>query len=123
MSSIIQAMDVSKQAFEERMNETNSYMRSKKLPAVLKDKIRDYMRARYKDGRMVDETAVLSSLSPALKVEVMASCAKELATKVPWLRNNKILHSRVSELSEPVRCCFAFCFVFNLIFFPLIAFL
>ena len=101
ISTIIHSMDIAKSAFEDRMNATNGYMRSKKLPSELRDKIRDYMRARYKDGRMVDEPAVLSSLSPALKREVMACCAKELAEKVPWLRNDVVLHSRVSEIAEP----------------------
>jgi CRP-like cAMP-binding protein len=59
------------------------------------------MRARYKDGRMVDEAAVLSSLSPALKSEVMACCAKELATKVPWLRNHPKLHTQIATIAVP----------------------
>jgi len=101
ISTILHSMDTAKSAFEETMNATNAYVRKKKLPGELRDKIRDYMRARYKDGRMVNEPAVLSSLSPALKREVMTHCAIELAVKVPWLRNNPVLHSRVSEIAVP----------------------
>lgn len=59
------------------------------------------MRARYKDGRMIDEAAVLSSLSSTLKSEVMACCAQELSVKVPWLRNNPNLHTQVSAMAVP----------------------
>ena len=50
---------------------------------------------------MFDERAVLDSLSPPLKREVMAACARELKSKVPWLRDDPVLHARVSSIAEP----------------------
>ena len=46
ISTILHNMDVAKRAYELRMNAANAYMRTKKLPSLLRDKIRDYMRAR-----------------------------------------------------------------------------
>ena len=51
---------------------------------------------------MFDEAAVLASLSPPLKREVMAACASELKAKVPWLRDDPVLHARVSSIAEPI---------------------
>lgn len=50
---------------------------------------------------MFDEAAVLASLSPPLKREVMAACAQELKDKVPWIRDDPVLHARVSSIAEP----------------------
>lgn len=50
---------------------------------------------------MFDEASVLASLSPPLKREVMAACAQELKDKVPWIRDDPVLHARVSSIAEP----------------------
>ena len=47
ISTILHNMDAAKRNYELRMSAANTFMRTKKLPSLLRDKIRDYMRARY----------------------------------------------------------------------------
>ena len=72
-------------AYRDRVQQVNEYMRSKALPAALRDKVKDFYLVQYSEGKMFDEAQILSELTPSLREEVKAFEARDLLHKVPLL--------------------------------------
>ena len=86
VSSIILSMNVAGRRFKERVSTVDDYMHAKRLPIALRFKVRDYLSLRYSEGKIFDEDAILSSLSPALQMEIQKHTSKEILLCVPILR-------------------------------------
>lgn len=86
VSSIILSMNVAGRRFKERLSTVDDYMHAKKLPIALRFKVRDYLSLRFSEGKIFDEEAILSSLSPALQKEIRKQTSKEILLRVPVLR-------------------------------------
>eukprot|EP00520_Triparma_pacifica_P000353 CAMPEP_0118649484 /NCGR_PEP_ID=MMETSP0785-20121206/9728_1 /TAXON_ID=91992 /ORGANISM="Bolidomonas pacifica, Strain CCMP 1866" /LENGTH=1037 /DNA_ID=CAMNT_0006541775 /DNA_START=141 /DNA_END=3257 /DNA_ORIENTATION=- len=82
-STIIMQLNQAKRQFEEKMQQVNEYMREKKLPSQLRDKVRDYYHLAYSEGKIFDETGILSELAPSLRSEILHYNSRDLYQLVP----------------------------------------
>ncbi|GMH94319.1 hypothetical protein TL16_g12874 [Triparma laevis f. inornata] len=106
MTSIIQQLNQAKRHFEERLQQVNEYMREKKLPSDLRERVRDYYHIQHSGGKIFDEDAILSELAPVLRAEILVFNSRELFNKVPVLKSSPSFFT--SELASYIRPQFAF---------------
>ena len=62
-------------------------MRSKKLPAAMREKMKDYFYLRFTNGKLHDESEILDLLSPVLRREIKQYNSREILKKIPLLSN------------------------------------
>ena len=90
MSAIIVNANLSRRSYQDQLNATNEYMRSKRLPPALRDRVRGYFQLRFSEGRMFNEGNILNNLNPELRKEISSYNTRGLLEKVPLLCNSPI---------------------------------
>ena len=88
ISSTLVEMSMLRQKHREEMRIVSTYMKKKKLPPDLRDKISTYYERSYKENLGVDEGAILNKVAVTLKNEIMQFNAKELLKVVPLFKNS-----------------------------------
>ena len=63
LSSIVLTVEMGQHLLSEKVKQVNEYMRSKRLPVALRDKVRDFFRLRFAEGKMFNETEILKEVS------------------------------------------------------------
>ncbi|GMH90312.1 hypothetical protein TrVE_jg4805 [Triparma verrucosa] len=101
MSTIIMQLNQAKRHFEEKLQQVNEYMREKKLPSDLRERVRDYYHIQHSGGKIFDENAILGELAPSLRSEVLVFNSRELYDKVPVLKSSPSFFT--SELASYIR--------------------
>ena len=87
ISSILHSASQSSRQFDEKLLIIDEYMRSKKLPAAMREKMKDYFYLRFANGKIHNESEVLDLLSPVLRREIKQYNSKEILKKIPLLSN------------------------------------
>ncbi|KAH8059987.1 voltage-gated potassium channel [Aureococcus anophagefferens] len=82
---IVLSTNVGARTYRDKVQQVNEYMRSKSLPAALRDKVKDFYTVQYSEGKMFDEDKILRELSPSLRNEILAYNTRDLFSKVPLL--------------------------------------
>lgn len=85
ISMIVLSTNVGARTYRDKVQQVNEYMRSKSLPAALRDKVKDFYTVQYSEGKMFDEDKILRELSPSLRNEILAYNTRDLFSKVPLL--------------------------------------
>lgn len=85
ISMIVLSTNVGARTYRDKVQQVNEYMRSKSLPASLRDKVKDFYTVQYSEGKMFDEDKILRELSPSLRNEILAYNTRDLFSKVPLL--------------------------------------
>ena len=85
LSFIVGNMNRGKATLRDRIWTVNEYMRSKKTPASLRDKVRGFYKIQYGEGKMYNEYDILSQLSPNLLSEIMTYNQRHLFDLVPLI--------------------------------------
>ncbi|KAJ8610478.1 hypothetical protein CTAYLR_007770 [Chrysophaeum taylorii] len=85
ISMILLSSDVGARNYRDKLQQINEYMRSKGLPAALRDKVKEYYLVQYAEGKMFDEEKILCELTPSLRNEVLYHNMRDLFAKVPLL--------------------------------------
>lgn len=88
LSSIVLTVEMGQHLLSEKVKQVNEYMRSKRLPVTLRDKVRDFFRLRFAEGKMFNETEILKEISPTLRQEIMRFNSAQLFFKVPIFGNS-----------------------------------
>ncbi|GBG27007.1 Potassium/sodium hyperpolarization-activated cyclic nucleotide-gated channel 4 [Hondaea fermentalgiana] len=105
ISSIIFSMNMASRLYQEKTQQLNEYMRSKRLPPHLRDRVRDYFSLRYSEGKIFNEEAIMKDLSPSLRRDIMFFTSRELFLKVPFFREctgNGFISSLATSLTPMV---------------------
>ncbi len=82
----------------------DDYMRNKKLPAAMREKVKDSFHLQHSNGKLYDENEILEMLSPTLRREIKLFNGRELTIKVPLLSSvtNKHFAEEMSTVIEPM---------------------
>ncbi|KAI0984507.1 hypothetical protein GJ496_008305 [Pomphorhynchus laevis] len=86
VSALVQSFDTSGRQYNEKIRKVEEYMLWRKLPKQLRIRILDYYEHRYQ-GKMFDESLILSELSRRLYLDVVNHNCKELVSSVPFFSN------------------------------------
>lgn len=106
ISSVVGQLNQAKRQFEDKLLHVNEYMRDKKLPSVLREKVRDYFHIQYAEGKIFDEDGILAELAPSLRQEILRYNTKDLYEKVPVFASSPF--SFTSKLAICIRPEIAF---------------
>ena len=87
ISSILHSASQSTRQFDERLLQIDEYMRSKKLPAAMREKTKDYFYLKFSNGKLLNEAEILDLLSPVLRREIKQFTAQDICKKIPLLSN------------------------------------
>ena len=93
VASILNSANMSSRIFEEKLGKLDDYMRSQKLPASLREKVKDNFHMQHSDGKLFDESEILEHVTPLLRRKILSYKNREILDKVPLLRStdNEIL--------------------------------
>lgn len=83
IASLVNAMDRQAAINEAKMDEVKEYMRWRQVPRDLKMRLRRYYSHYYSKKTVFDEEAILGSLSPELRFEVVRHALKETIGRIP----------------------------------------
>ena len=102
LSYIVGNMNRGRSALRDKIWTVNEYMRSKKTPALLRDKVRNFYKIAYGEGKMYDEHKILNELTPNLKEKILAHNRRHLFDLVPLIeRAPSSFREKVSEVLQP----------------------
>lgn len=85
ISSILQTANLSSRQFDEHLLRIDDYMRTKKLPSTMREKVKDYFYLQFSDGKLHNEAEIFDFLSPVLRREIKQYTGREICSKVPLL--------------------------------------
>lgn len=103
ISSILQTANLASRQFEEKLLQLDDYMRSKKLPAAMREKVKDYFHLQHSNGKLYNETEILDMLTPILRREIKHFTGRDITMKVPMLSavENKQFTEEMTSALEP----------------------
>ena len=70
ISSILQTANLASRQFEEKLQQIDDYMRNKKLPAAMREKVKDCFYLQHSNGKLYEESEILDMLTPLLRREI-----------------------------------------------------
>jgi hypothetical protein len=82
-ASLIAKLDVARNNFTEHLEKINTFMRLRKIPPGLQDRIRGYHEYLWNSRRGYDEAHVLADLPESLKLQVSLFLNRHILEKVP----------------------------------------
>jgi len=85
ISSILQTANLASRQFEEKLMQIDDYMRHKKLPAAMREKVKEYFHLQHSNGKLYNESEILKMLTPILRREIKNFNGRDVTVKVPLL--------------------------------------
>lgn len=86
VAGILSNIDPAKNAYVERMEQMSAFMRYRKIPTNLRERIHEYHEYLWENRLGSDESSILSSLPPGLQAEVSLFLKKDIIEKVPLFK-------------------------------------
>jgi len=103
ISSILQTANQSSRQFDESLLRIDDYMRTKKLPAAMREKVKDYFHLQFSNGKLHKEEEIFDFLSPVLRREIKQFTGRDICRKVPLLStpSNRDFAQDIACVIEP----------------------
>lgn len=108
ITALIQSSNLGNAAFEEKMAQMATYLRSRGVHHALRLRTREYFDFAYPQRVLFDESSVLAMLPPKLRADVKLDMYRDVVAAIPFLpteddidksnRGNSIQHLEVIEL-------------------------
>ncbi|GBF49261.1 cyclic nucleotide-binding protein [Leptospira ryugenii] len=87
IASLLSNVDISRIKFQEKLDTINSFLRYKKIPADLSNRIRSYYINLWENRHGIDERDIWEELPSAMKIEVSLFLHAKLISVVPFFRD------------------------------------
>ncbi|MBZ0199305.1 MAG: cyclic nucleotide-binding domain-containing protein, partial [Ignavibacteriaceae bacterium] len=87
VASILSQQDPSKAYYTKNIDRLKAFVKYRKLPIELQNKIKNYYTYAWKRRLGFDESSLLTSLPPALKIETALFLKKDMLDKIPIFDN------------------------------------
>lgn len=103
ISSILHSANQASRKFDEHLLIVDDYMRTKKLPAAMREKVKDYFHLQFSSGKLHKEEEILDFLSPVLRREIKEFTGRDICKRVPMLsmKANTDFAAEISCCIEP----------------------
>ena len=103
ISAVLQTASLASRQFEEKLTVIDDYMRSKKLPAAMREKVKDYFHLQHANGKLYNETEILDMVTPILRREIKQFNGRDITNKVPIFKSvaNKDFAEEMTNAIEP----------------------
>ena len=86
VASLVQNLDVSRSAYQRRLEEVNAFLRNQDIPLPLQERIRDYYSYLWSEKRSVEPGSVVDGLPKSLALEVLLHLNRDLLERVELFR-------------------------------------
>ena len=100
ISSILHSTNQASRKFDEHLLIVDDYMRTKKLPAAMREKVKDYFYLQFSNGKLHKEEEILDFLSPVLRREIKQFTGRDICKRVPMLSMKAN-----SDFAGEISCC------------------
>lgn len=87
IASLLSSLDTAKTTFWNRVDVVTQFLRSRKVPPEVNEKVRRYYEYTWGRYRGADERGLLEDLPPPLRLEVLTHLAHEVLERVPLFRH------------------------------------
>jgi hypothetical protein len=87
ISTLLSNLDISRVTFQEKLNTINSFIKYKKLPPQLANRIRSYYINLWENKHGIDETEIWNQLPSGIKIDVSMFLHNHLISVVPFFKN------------------------------------
>lgn len=102
VSGLIANMDAARAAFNKRTEEVNDFMRIKRIPPALQNRVRDYYNYLWETRHNVEEGHVLAGLPHSLSVDLLIHLNQDILRKVDFFKKaDEIFIREVVNMIEP----------------------
>mmetsp|Transcript_38350 Transcript_38350/g.83312 ORF Transcript_38350/g.83312 Transcript_38350/m.83312 type:complete len:883 (-) Transcript_38350:316-2964(-) len=103
ISTVLQTASLASRQFEEKLTMIDDYMRTKKLPATMREKVKDYFHLQHAHGKLYDEAEILDMVTPILRREIKQFNGRDITTKVPIFNSvaNKDFAEEMTTAIQP----------------------
>jgi hypothetical protein len=103
MASLIANLDVAKANFMKKMEEINDFMRTKKVPHELQDRVHEYYAYLWETRKSASTVSVMSELPHTLAMAILLFLNRSILEKVSLFRNaNEIFIREIVQLLRPL---------------------
>jgi hypothetical protein len=103
MASLIANLDVARATFMKKMEEINNFMRTKRVPHELQDRVHDYFAYLWETRKSASTISVIEELPHTLAMSVMLFLNRSIIEKVSLFRNaNEIFIRETIQLLRPL---------------------
>ena len=104
VSTILSNLDVSQTSFQEKLNQVNSFLKYKKIPDLLANRVRSYYVNLWENKHGIDESDVWKDLPSSLKIDLSLFMHEDLITNVPFFKSAhvELIREVVMELKPSV---------------------
>jgi hypothetical protein len=103
VSSLIANLDVARANYQKKMEEINEYLHTKKVPATLQTRVRDYYAYLWETQKSVSSVSIVEELPHTLSMEVLLFLNRAILEKVSLFKNaNEIFIREVVQLLRPM---------------------
>jgi hypothetical protein len=82
VSSLVSNLDVARSAYQRRLDEINAYLRAQRVPAELRDRVRDYYSYLWASQKGVDASSVLEEMPRSLSQDILLFLNRDAVGKV-----------------------------------------
>jgi hypothetical protein len=103
VASLIANLDTARAAYQEKMEEINDFFRTKRVPAALQARVRDYYAYLWETQKSVTTASITDELPHTIAMEVLLFLNRTILSKVSLFRNaNEIFIREIVQLLRPI---------------------
>jgi hypothetical protein len=104
IANLLSNVDQAKAHFREKIEKVNTFMRYKKLPYELQEKVVQYYSYLWENKRGYDEESIMSDLPSSLKMKVALYLNKDMLDKIPLLMgaSDSLLNELILSLQPAI---------------------
>lgn len=103
IATLIANLDVAKARFMEKMEEIKEYLRSKKIPPQIQEKVKNYYRYLSETRKTISHISFLDEIPYTLRMEISLFLNRTILNKVSLFKNaEEVFIREVVQLLEPI---------------------
>ena len=103
VATLIANLDTARAAYQEKMEEINDFLRTKRVPAALQTRVRDYYSYLWETQKSVTTVSITEELPHTISMEILLFLNRTILAKVALFRNaNEIFIREIVQLLRPI---------------------
>jgi hypothetical protein len=103
VATLIANLDTARANYQEKMEEVNDFMRTKRVPAPLQARVKDYYGYLWETRKSITTTSITSDLPHTLAMDILLFLNKTILEKVALFKNaNEIFIREIVQLLKPM---------------------
>jgi voltage-gated potassium channel len=103
VATLIANLDVARASYQEKMEEINDFLRTKRVPGPLSKRVRDYYAYLWETRQSITSVSITEELPHTLSMEILLFLNQKILQKVSLFKNaNEIFIREIVQLLQPM---------------------